>query len=68
MVWDRDSIPLPLYIDHYNLILIFVIVFYQVSLLWCPSSSQFASQLNARNFDQVVQSNEVVFVNFYANW
>ncbi|XP_072034842.1 endoplasmic reticulum resident protein 44-like [Amphiura filiformis] len=44
------------------------LLFLMVSMLWCPSSSQFANQLNSANFDQVVQSNEVVFVNFYANW
>ncbi|XP_038049167.1 endoplasmic reticulum resident protein 44-like [Patiria miniata] len=38
--------------------------------LFCDTSSQtgYTVELSRSNFDQVIGSNEVVFINFYANW
>lgn len=46
--------------------LLFVTI--SVLLIWSPTSSEHTLELHKGNIDTALASNDIVFVNFYANW
>lgn len=39
-----------------------------ILLIWSPTSSEYTRELNKGNVETTLASNDIVFVNFYANW